>query len=145
VGFEPTISALQERCSRPLCHESGLRRHTSTLAAFGQPVHLRVERYAGIEPASPAWKAGAQPLYQYRVGRRDGRGRGRSPVTNGPDDRRARLNTSSNVRETGFEPATSASQMQRSDQAELYLVSALFISSIAPQQSATECRTPLAV
>ena len=49
-GFEPPTSPLPRVCSTPEPHE-----------------HIKLERVAGIEPASSAWKAEVLPLYHTRI------------------------------------------------------------------------------
>lgn len=54
VGFEPTTLCSQNRCATKLRY---------TRKNFFETV----ERNKGIEPFSSAWKAKAQPLYQFRL------------------------------------------------------------------------------
>ena len=82
AGLEPATSGLEVQCSIQLSYGG-------------------VERVTGIEPASPAWKAGALPLsYTRGVA-------GSVRVTIGF------------VGPVGFEPTTSCSQSTRANQAAL--------------------------
>ena len=54
-GFEPSTSPLPRVCSTPELHERTLWRNT-------HGTRRNLERAAGIEPASSAWKAEVLPL-----------------------------------------------------------------------------------
>jgi hypothetical protein len=78
-------------------------------------------RLAGVEPAVSSIRTRRIPKLSHSlwVGETDV-GRDLVPVTSGPDDRRARFNTFSNVWVSGFEPPASWIQTRHSDQAELH-------------------------
>lgn len=99
---------------------TGIREETSHAAgavflllciAYRFTVYTKMRR-AGVEPAQPAWKAGVLPLnYRRMTGGRWNR------TTDNSDLQSDALPTELSLRRVwiaGFEPATSASQMQRS-------------------------------
>src|SRR5690554_2390156 len=59
-GFEPSTSPLPRVCSTPELHEH-------ILLATRTRQHRQLERAAGIEPASSAWKAEVLPLNYARL------------------------------------------------------------------------------
>ena len=106
-GFEPPTRGLEVRCSIQLSY--GRLRSPARGEA-------RMERVTGIEPAWPAWKAGALPLSYTRVRAKAIRSTCTPRHCDGPGGSRSNVGVVGAAR---FELATSCSQSRRANQAAL--------------------------